>query len=91
MAAIRVELRVVGRVQGVFYRASAQNKARGLGLRGYARNLEDGAVEIVAEGEEQSVERLVAWCRVGPPAARVARVEVTRGPPTGEFGGFDVD
>ncbi len=91
MAAARVELRIVGRVQGVFYRASARAKARELGLAGHARNLHDGAVEIVAEGEEASLERLVAWCRVGPPTARVTRVEVKRAPATGEFKGFYVD
>ncbi len=91
MAAARVELIIVGRVQGVFYRASACDKARELGLAGYARNLDDGAVEIVAEGEEGRLERLLAWCRIGPPAARVTRVEVTRAPATGEFAGFTVD
>lgn len=91
MAAARVELHIIGRVQGVFYRASARAKARELGLAGYARNLHDGAVKIVAEGEEGSLERLVAWCRVGPPAARVTRVEVTRATATGEFVGFSVD
>ena len=91
MAAARVELRIVGRVQGVFYRASARARARVLGLTGYARNLDDGAVEVVAEGDEESLERLVAWCRIGPSAARVTRVDVTRAPATGEFAGFDVD
>jgi acylphosphatase len=91
MAQARVELRIVGRVQGVLYRASARAKARELGLAGYARNLDDGSVEIVAEGEVASLERLVAWCRVGPPAARVTRVDVTRAPATGEFAGFTVD
>ena len=57
----------------------------------YARNLDDGAVEIVAEGEEQSLERFVAWCRIGPPAARVTRVDVTRGAASGEYVGFYVD
>jgi acylphosphatase len=91
MAAARVELRIVGRVQGVFYRASARAQARALGLTGYARNLHDGAVEIVAEGDEESLNRFVGWCRIGPPAARVTRVEVTRAVVTGEFAGFDID
>lgn len=86
-----MELRIVGRVQGVLYRASARAKARELGLSGYARNLDDGSVEIVAEGEEASLKRLVAWCRVGPPAARVTRVEIVRAPATGELAGFTVD
>ncbi len=91
MAAARVELRILGRVQGVFYRASARAQARALGLTGYARNLDDGAVEVVAEGDEESLEQFVVWCRIGPPAARVARVEVARAAATGEFAGFDVD
>jgi acylphosphatase len=91
MAAARVELRIVGRVQGVFYRASARAQARALRLTGYARNLYDGAVEIVAEGDEESLERFVTWCRIGPSAARVRRVEVTHAAATGEFAGFDVD
>jgi acylphosphatase len=91
MAAARVELRILGRVQGVFYRASARARARALGLTGYARNLDDGAVEVVAEGDEASLEQFVVWCRAGPPAARVTRVEVARAAATGEFAGFDVD
>jgi len=91
MAAARVELRIVGRVQGVFYRASARAQARALGVTGYARNLDGGDVEVVAEGDEKRLERLVAWCRVGPPTARVTRVEVRRTTATGEFAGFEVD
>jgi acylphosphatase len=91
MAAGRVELRIVGRVQGVFYRASARARASALGLTGYARNLNDGAVEVVAEGDEASLDQFVAWCRTGPPAARVIRVEVARAVATGEFAAFDVD
>jgi acylphosphatase len=91
MPAARVELCIFGRVQGVFYRASARAQARALGITGYARNLDDGAVEAVAEGDEESLERFVAWCRSGPPTARVTRVEVTHAAATGEFAGFDVD
>jgi acylphosphatase len=91
MALARIELRIVGRVQGVFYRASARDEARALGLSGHARNLDDGAVEIVAEGEEQSLERFLAWCRVGPPAARITRVDVTRAAASGEYTGFYID
>ena len=90
MAEVRVRLRIRGRVQGVFFRGSAQRQARALGLTGYAENLDDGSVEVVAEGEERNVEKLIAWCRTGPPGARVADVEVSRGPGTGEFSSFDV-
>lgn len=62
---------VSGRVQGVFYRASAARKARELGITGYARNLADGRVEVLACGATATVEALMAWLWQGPPAARV--------------------
>jgi acylphosphatase len=68
-------VRVYGRVQGVSFRASARAEARRLGLTGFARNEADGAVAIEVEGEEPALDRFVAWCRVGPPAADVERVE----------------
>ncbi len=66
---------VSGRVQGVFFRAATQAQAQALGLRGYARNLDDGRVEVVAVGDAQALERLHAWLTEGPPQARVERVE----------------
>ena len=66
---------VEGRVQGVFFRASARQQANALGLRGYARNLPDGRVEVLAVGDVQAVERLSEWLKHGPPHARVERVE----------------
>ncbi len=65
-----VYIRVTGRVQGVFFRGSVEEEARALGLRGWVRNVTDGSVEAVAEGDRESVERLVAFCRRGPPLAR---------------------
>ena len=67
---------VDGRVQGVYYRASTQEQARALGLRGWVRNLPDGRVELRAQGTRGRVEALLAWCRKGPPSARVASVDV---------------
>ena len=90
MGAVRVELRIQGRVQGVFYRASAHRQARVLGLCGYAENLDDGSVGVVAEGGESAIEKFIAWCRIGPPSARVSRIDITRTPPTGEFTDFEV-
>jgi acylphosphatase len=86
----RVRLTVSGVVQGVGFRMYAQREARHLGLHGFVRNLPRGEVEIVAEGESAAVDRLIAWAKQGPPAARVERVEVQPGEPTGEFDGFDV-
>ena len=65
---------VSGRVQGVFFRASARDEARRLGLTGHARNLDDGSVEVVACGEESSLAQLERWLHTGPPHARVASV-----------------
>jgi acylphosphatase len=72
---------VGGRVQGVFYRASAQQRAHELGVRGYARNLHDGRVEVLACGEPAAVEAFVAWLWTGPSASKVSAVEVAEVPP----------
>lgn len=91
MPSIRAELSIRGHVQGVGYRASAYRRAVELGLSGYARNLDDGSVEAVAEGEESDVEAFVAWCRSGPRLARVREVRVRRSPARGDLRGFAVD
>lgn len=69
-----VHLLVHGRVQGVFYRASTQRTAEGLGLSGWVMNRPDGSVEIHAEGGREKLEELIAWCRIGPPAAEVSTI-----------------
>ena len=90
MSMERVHVIVQGRVQGVFYRASARKHARQLGLSGWARNCPDGNVEILAEGERNMLEQLIAWSRKGPPAAHVTSVQVEWQAATGEFAGFEV-
>ena len=82
--AVRAHLWVSGRVQGIFYRATCQEVAQRLNLCGWVRNAPDGRVEAVAEGPKASVEQLVAWCRRGPPGARVTGVDVTWETPEGE-------
>jgi acylphosphatase len=72
----QVHLFVRGRVQGVFFRASTQREAKRLGLTGWVRNRPEGHVEILAEGEEESLKDLIAWANRGPTAARVERVDV---------------
>jgi len=67
---------VSGRVQGVAFRWCAREEARALGVAGWVRNLPDGRVEVWVEGEEAPVRALLAWLAKGPPAARVAGVEV---------------
>lgn len=65
---------VSGRVQGVFYRASTRERALALGLSGYAKNLPDGRVEVVASGSDADIDALEQWLRQGPPGARVDAV-----------------
>jgi acylphosphatase len=67
---------VSGRVQGVFYRASARERARAVGISGHARNLPDGRVEVLACGEEPAVREFIEWLWVGPSAAKVIDVSV---------------
>jgi acylphosphatase len=67
---------VSGKVQGVFFRASARQKAVELGCAGYAKNLADGRVEVLAIGEPAAVALLIDWLRMGPPAASVSDVEI---------------
>jgi acylphosphatase len=76
MALKQVQVVVRGRVQGVFFRASAQREARRLGVTGFARNRPDGTVEIVAEGDEEMLRDFIGWANRGPSAARVDNVEV---------------
>ena len=65
---------VRGKVQGVFFRASARNEALRLGLHGHARNLADGGVEVIASGSDLAMDQLEQWLRQGPPAACVDEV-----------------
>jgi acylphosphatase len=81
---------ILGRVQGVFYRATAREHAKALGIKGFARNLPDGSVELDAQGEEESLRDLLHWCQHGPPGARVDDVKVTWEPPQDQGGGFQV-
>ena len=87
---VRARIRVTGLVQGVFYRQSAALEAARLGLSGAVRNLSDGSVEVEAEGVRSAVEALVAWCRHGPPSARVEGLDVAWEPPTGGVAPFSV-
>jgi acylphosphatase len=70
---------ISGKVQGVFYRASAKQKAEELGIKGFAQNLPNGNVLIEAEGEESQLKELISWCRQGPPNAHVSNAHVNEG------------
>lgn len=86
----QVHLIISGFVQGVLFRASAQSAARKLQLSGFIRNLPNGTVEIVAEGEETFLDRLIEWCRKGPPAAKVDQVSVSWREAEKQFSGFNI-
>jgi acylphosphatase len=81
---VRRRLLVSGRVQGVWYRASAEREAARLGVGGFARNLDDGRVELFVEGMPDAVDAFIAWARIGPPRAEVAGVVVEGVTPVGE-------
>ncbi len=67
---------ITGKVQGVFYRASCQEVAQKLGLTGWVKNLSNGNVEILIQGEKEKIEKLIEWCKKGPPGAIVNNVKV---------------
>jgi acylphosphatase len=91
MAALdRAHLRIYGRVQGVFFRHEARQRAEALGLAGWVRNCPDGSVEAVVEGNEEEVGQFVRWTHRGPPGAEVEHVDVQREAPDGTMRGFRV-
>ena len=91
MSQIRKRVIVEGRVQGVFFRDSTRRRARELGLTGFVRNLPDGGVEAVFEGEPAAVAEAVTWIRRGPPYARVRHVEVRDEEPSEELSEFTIE
>jgi|NOAtaT_7_FD_contig_31_3451639_length_493_multi_2_in_0_out_0_1 acylphosphatase len=76
----RIQIRINGRVQGVYFRKGAQQKARELMLKGFVRNEADGSVYIEAEGAEDKLNEMAEWCHNGPPIAMVAQVMVNEVP-----------
>jgi acylphosphatase len=82
----RAHVRISGRVQGVFFRAEAANRARSLGLAGWIRNNHDGTVEAVFEGPRERVESMVRWSGSGPSGAAVQRLGTEWEEPAGEHG-----
>lgn len=86
----RLVITVRGRVQGVFFRHSARVRASELGLVGSAKNGDDGSLRIAVEGEPDALEAFAAWCRDGPPLARVDAIAVEEKEGTGEFRDFRV-
>lgn len=85
---VRAHVFVSGMVQGVFFRSETQYEANRGKVTGWVRNLRDGRVEAVFEGEKDNVEKLIEFCRKGPPGARVTKFEVSLEEYTGEFENF---
>jgi acylphosphatase len=81
----RAHVWIMGRVQGVFFRAYARDASQLIGVTGWVRNLPDGRVEAVFEGDADKVERMVQWCYEGSPMSRVDEVEVLDEVYTGDF------
>jgi acylphosphatase len=90
MAKSRAKLIIKGIVQGVNFRYYTQREARKYGVTGWVRNLDDGSVAAVFEGEEEDVEAMIQWCRHGPPGARVTEVIVQPEEHRGEFQSFSI-
>jgi len=86
----RAHVFVSGLVQGVFFRANTRDEARRMGLTGWVRNLPDGRVEVVFEGDKGDVDAMIKWCREGPEAARVDHIDIQREAYKNEFMEFSI-
>lgn len=86
----RMHLIIRGRVQGVYFRGYTMDMARQFNVKGWVRNLSDGTVEVVAEGQRKNLDKLKEWCHKGPPSAHVTTVMVNYETATGEFEGFAI-
>lgn len=84
------EVRVNGRVQGVFYRSTARREAERLGLAGWIMNLSDGSVQLWIQGEPDALAQMLAWCKVGPPGAEIGWLDVQDAVPDARQSGFVV-
>ena len=87
---VRAHAIISGRVQGVFFRMETKRAADRFGVSGWVRNLRDGTVEAVFEGDRDRVDATLEWCKEGPPHAQVSDVKVDWEDFAGEFNGFDV-
>ena len=90
MEMVRAHIYIHGRVQGVFFRYYTRREALRKGLKGWVRNLPDGRVEAVFEGNKESVEDILEWCKRGPPHAKVDRIVVKWEEYRGEFKDFQI-
>ena len=90
MENLRAQVIIHGFVQGVFFRASTKDEAVRLGVAGWVRNLPDGAVQALFEGEKKKVEEIIGWCHKGPLGARVIKVDIFWETYKGEYKHFDI-
>ena len=87
---IRAHAIIRGRVQGVFFRMETKRAADRFGVLGWVQNLQDGTVEAVFEGDRNQIDDILAWCKEGPPRAKVTDVDVSWEDYSGEFRKFDI-
>ena len=85
-----LEIKISGRVQGVFFRQGIKDKAEELGLTGWVRNEPDGSVRVAAEGPEENLQKLIEWCRKGTELARIDKIEAEWGEARGKFDKFEI-
>ena len=90
MPTTRAHVYVHGRVQGVFFRATTRDKAIAMGVKGWVKNCLDGSVEAVFEGEKDTVEKVVDWCKKGPEGAFVNHIDIRWEKYSGEFDEFSI-
>ena len=90
MAGKRIRAVVFGQVQDVYFRTHAEAEGTKLKLTGWVRNLTDGSVEVVMEGEEENINTMIQWLRHGPPTAKVKRVTIKAERTLGEIGKFNI-
>jgi len=90
MEKARLVLKIHGWVQGVFFRAEAVRQAQKLGVTGWVRNISDGTVEVVAEGEKDTLNKLYQWCQKGPLLSKVKKVDAKWESYEGTFSDFEI-
>ena len=86
----QAHLIIAGKVQGVFYRASCQDVAVKYGLNGWVKNLPSGEVEVLAQGNKEQIEKLIEWCKKGPPQADVIYVKIEWKEVKEKFSSFEI-
>ncbi len=86
----QAHLKITGIVQGVNFRFTAREMAKSLGLAGFAKNLPDGSVEILVQGDEAAISSFINWCHQGPPTAKVEKVHIEWGNSHNHIGGFTI-